>query len=610
MYNYCDPTEFTPKGWLYDQLKIQAEGLSGNLHKVWPDVRDSAWIGGTKDGWERVPYWLDGFIPLAWLLQDKELQSVAEKYINGILDRQEEDGWICPCAYEERGNYDTWACFLIGKVLSLYISFTGSVRAEKALYRCMKCLYEWLEDSRIVINDWGKFRTFECLIPLIDLYEKNPEEWILDMAHILYKQGANYGDYTKEWVRPLNRWTKFTHIVNLCMMFKSDALYNKLTGENIPDRAEELWAILDRYNGTAVGTFTGDECLAGIANNHGTELCSVVELMYTCEVMFALTGKTIWLDRLEKAAFNALPATISDDMWTHQYDQMVNQVACMRFPGKTFFRTNGREAHMFGLEPEFGCCTANFSQGWPKLAMSIYAKSEKGLIATMMLPGSLDTTVKDASVKITCDTCYPFRMTGKYIISVSKPVTFELKLRVPSFSCKVTVNGQSAAITDGYIVIDQTWEAETALEIAYFDTPHFVNRPHDLAVVEYGPLVFSLPIKTEYKMREYEKDGVERKFPYCDYELIPKSEWRYAFADTNLSVTLKEGDTVPFSSASPRLAIKAKLCKIDWDWAEGYSTVANDVPASRTALSEPEECELVPYGGAKLRMTEMPFVKN
>ena len=56
--------EIAPAGWLKRQLEIQARGLSGNLDKIWPDVRDSRWIGGDRDGWERVPYWLDGFIPL------------------------------------------------------------------------------------------------------------------------------------------------------------------------------------------------------------------------------------------------------------------------------------------------------------------------------------------------------------------------------------------------------------------------------------------------------------------------------------------------------------------------------------------------------------------
>ena len=63
--------ELKPAGWLKKQLEIQAAGLSGHLDQVWPDIRDSRWIGGDKDGWERVPYWLDGFVPLAWLLEDE-----------------------------------------------------------------------------------------------------------------------------------------------------------------------------------------------------------------------------------------------------------------------------------------------------------------------------------------------------------------------------------------------------------------------------------------------------------------------------------------------------------------------------------------------------------
>lgn len=91
------PNELKPAGWLKRQLEIQAKGLSGNLHKVWPDIRDSAWIGGDREGWERVPYWLDGLIPLAYLLEDQELIQTAKTYLDAILSRQQEDGWICPC---------------------------------------------------------------------------------------------------------------------------------------------------------------------------------------------------------------------------------------------------------------------------------------------------------------------------------------------------------------------------------------------------------------------------------------------------------------------------------------------------------------------------------
>ena len=84
---------FRPAGWVKKQLEIQAAGLAGNLDKVWRDVRDSAWIGGTADGWERVPYWLDGFIDLAWLLDDADMQARAKRYVDGILAQQKPDGW-------------------------------------------------------------------------------------------------------------------------------------------------------------------------------------------------------------------------------------------------------------------------------------------------------------------------------------------------------------------------------------------------------------------------------------------------------------------------------------------------------------------------------------
>ena len=59
-----------PAGWLQRQLRIQADGLTGHLDEFWPDVAQSQWFGGKAEGWERAPYWLDGAIPLAWLLDD------------------------------------------------------------------------------------------------------------------------------------------------------------------------------------------------------------------------------------------------------------------------------------------------------------------------------------------------------------------------------------------------------------------------------------------------------------------------------------------------------------------------------------------------------------
>src|ERR1700760_3395934 len=62
-----------PKGWLRQQLQIQANGLSGHLDEFWPDLENSGWLGKGGDSWERGPYYMDGLVPLAYLLDDPEL---------------------------------------------------------------------------------------------------------------------------------------------------------------------------------------------------------------------------------------------------------------------------------------------------------------------------------------------------------------------------------------------------------------------------------------------------------------------------------------------------------------------------------------------------------
>ena len=160
--------EIRPEGWLRRQLQLEADGLVGNLDKIWPDVRDSRWIGGDREGWERVPYWLDGFIPLAYLLGDEDKIARAKTYIDAILAQQKPDGWICPCPDEERGRYDMWALLLIGKVLVVYHDCSGDDRIEGALLRAFRQFYDHLKGNTLF--GWGLYRWFEGLIPICLLY--------------------------------------------------------------------------------------------------------------------------------------------------------------------------------------------------------------------------------------------------------------------------------------------------------------------------------------------------------------------------------------------------------------------------------------------------------
>jgi hypothetical protein len=52
---------------------------------IWADIASSQWIGGTAEGWERGPYWLDGMTALAYTLDEQWLKDKVVYWMNGIF---------------------------------------------------------------------------------------------------------------------------------------------------------------------------------------------------------------------------------------------------------------------------------------------------------------------------------------------------------------------------------------------------------------------------------------------------------------------------------------------------------------------------------------------
>ncbi len=602
-WHYFSTNEICPQGWLKRQLEIQAEGLSGNLDKVWPDVRDSAWIGGPREGWERVPYWLDGFIPLAYLLKNEDMIARAKKYVDAIINNQREDGWICPCKEEDIPTYDTWAVQLISKTLTVYYECSKDERVPDVIYKLLKNYYDLLSSGKIKLFRWGASRWFECFIAMNFLWERTGAPWLKNLARILKEQGMDPAQMPKYWKTPLADGSKFeTHIVSIAMLLKYEAVSHSLLGDEYQNWAEYLYRVLRQYNGTAVGAFTGDEHLAGLSPVNGTELCSIVELMFSFEQLFAYTGDRKWLERLETVTFNALPATFSDDMWVHQYNQQSNQINCIKFsyPHHSVFTTNWAQSHLFGLEPHYGCCTANLSQGFPKFTLSAFAYSGNTVFNTVPVPAKLECEKCDVEII----TEYPFK--NQFLYNIEAKENFDFEIRIPSFARNLKVDGQGAEVTTVALHLEKGECKE--IRVAYDVETEFVDRPHNLKSVRRGSLIFSLPIAYDKKMYEYEANGVERKFPYCDYEYIGKSDWNYGYCDVRLECEERDIDEYPFSSEKPAVVVKAKMKKIPWGKERFFEHICARIPSSCEPIGEEEEKELYPYGNAKLRMTEMPLV--
>lgn len=603
-YDFFTTNEIKPTGWLKEQLLLQAKGLNGNLDKIWPDVKDSGWIGGERDGWERVPYWLDGFIPLAYLLENEDMIARAKKYIDAIIEAQDSDGWICPCTKSQRENYDTWAVLLILKVLTVYADCSGDDRIQNVVELCLKNFDKHLD--YFTLRNWGAARWFEGLIAILWLYERTNEEWLLNLARKLKALGFDWKEiFESGYVDSCTEgWDFYSHVVNIAMMLKSEALMSLISDGDPESFAKEALEYLMTKHGMATGHFTGDETLSGCLPIKGSELCGVVEAMYSYEWLFAITGNTEWLDWLEKLAFNALPATISPDMWSHQYVQMTNQVAA--FPmSKPPFRTNNYVAHTFGLEPNFGCCTANFGQGWPKFALTSFMKTENGIASCAITPASIKTEINNVDVYCESETQYPFRDTVTYKITTSAPVTFTMSIRIPSFADSAELNGENVE-TGGFVNITKEWNGTETINVKLHFSPSIIQRPDDMVCVWRGPLLYSIAIDEKWERVEYICGGVERKFPYCDYYIYPTSKWNYALADDTFEV--KENDVVSgFGGDEPPVEMTAKMFEVEWEFANGY---CSPKPKSLKPISTIQNVRLIPYGCTNLRMTEIPYIKT
>jgi hypothetical protein len=604
-----------PTGWLKNQLRIQADGLSGHLDEFWPDISDSAWFGGKSDAWERAPYWLDGVVPLAFLLEDDALISKVTRYMDHIIANQDETGWISPA--DSPSDYDLWAIFLVLKPLIQFHEATGDDRIPDVVEKTLR----WVDghiDRRPLFN-WGKFRWFESLLSIYWLYERTNQEWLLDLAVKLHAQGFDWSSFFQRFplkeITAKGRWTFMGHVVNNGMAVKAPALWWRLTGdESDRQMVYEMMAKQDLYHGQATGIFSGDECFAGKNPSQGTELCAVVEYQYSLEILLSVIGDPAFGDRLEKVTFNALPATFSPDMWSHQYDQQVNQVECSILEDR-LWTTNGPESNIFGLEPNYGCCTSNLSQGWPKFATHLWmVTQDEGLAAVAYAPSSVTTLIKGIPVTVESVTDYPFRQDIRLRVSVDQPVRFPLHLRVPGWADEASIKvGESAhsASAGSFFVLEKEWAGTTELDIVFPMKPRASRRYNNALSLERGPLLYGLKIGEEWKRVNADKSY--RELPHGDWEVYPTTPWNYALDlnEENLDMLNFEEHPVgdfPFSPDSAPVSVKVRGMRIDsWQLENGSAGEMPQSPVSVTGKSE--ELILIPYGCTNLRISEFPTIK-
>ena len=613
-----------PEGWLGNQLTIQANGLTGHLEEIWDPVGpDSGWLGGTGENWERGPYYCDGLIPLAYLLNAEDLIKRAEKWINWTLNSQTREGNFGP-----PNNLDWWPRMVMLKALIQHYEATSDSRVIEFMWKYFD--YQLKNIEKRPLEGWAMARGAENIYSIFWLYNKTGESFLLDLADIVFKQTLDWVDIFTNfpYTRPISFYYDFQkfrevfnkvqdiinyhshHVVNVAMGIKLPALRYLYTGEQRYKKAVKL-AIenLTRYHGVANGIFTGDEHLSGKDPSQGTELCAIVEYMFSLQNIIKTFNNNIeYADILEKVAYNALPAAFTEDMCAHQYDQQVNQVLVS--VAKRNWYNNTDDSNIFGLEPHFGCCTANMHQAWTKFVKNLwFATEDNGLSAIVYAPSSVNIKINNIDVKVREETEYPFGEQIKFTISCKETVAFPLRLRIPNWcqNGEIKVNGKrlSNIAAGSYYKITKEWQDGDIVELRLPMKIRTNSWFNNSVSVERGPIVFALKIKEEWK----KLSGQE---PFADWEVYPKSPWHYALVidkespEDYFSVEVSDVSDVPFSSANPPVTLRSKAKRVE-NWGLENNS-AGKLPISPVCLdTEPENVTLIPYGATKLRIAQFPY---
>lgn len=604
-----------PLGWLQRQCRIQADGLTGHLESAWPDLGpDNMWLGGASEGWERGPYYLDGLVPLAHVLDDAELKARASKWIESILTMQDPSGWIGPAQAPGRQPYDQWPVFIVLKVLTQHQEATGDERVAPFISGFCRYLHETLDERPL--RDWGKHRWADAVLTVHWLFNRTGEEWLLDAAAKLALQGydwrLHFADFAHTGKTPREGCMLHTHVVNNAMAVKTGGVWWRQSGDP-GDRASvyRTMEMLDRYHGQATGVFTGDEHYAGLDPTQGTELCAVVEYMFSLEELIAITGDTALSDRLESIAYNALPGTFTADMWAHQYDQQANQVLCTVAP--RHWTNNGDDSNIFGLEPNYGCCTANYHQGWPKFVKSLWmATPDGGLAAAAYGPCEVRIVMGGTPVRIVEETEYPFRGEVRFRICTDEPMRYPLRLRIPAWATGATLDVQSYESPEAvrpaagqWHRVERTWRTGDTVVLRMPMEVRTERRYRNALAVHRGPLVFSLKIGEERRLLRGAPDPKPgERSP--DWEIVPKTPWNYALrAERGFKVEEAPVQGAPFDPDRPPVTVFATARRVpEWGLTDNS---AGPTPISPVNTTEPEETvALIPYGSANLRITEFP----
>lgn len=634
------PGAVEPAGWLRDWCLAARDGYTGHMDEV-DDEFKRAWapdhkMTGERLNWPRGAwpyegggYWFDGLARLGFALHDEALIRQARKRLYAVADNMNTNSllflwWLDrnnpgdrKAVSADSGGWPLWACGLLGRAMAGYYAGSSDRHILEALEKAYgsdpDCL-RWITTS--MSNEW----------PAYEAYSWSGNKGIADALDAVFKREGtslvpSLARYRKAPDLKPGTTVDNEHVVGFIESTTPWAVGYLWTGDVSYLEAAVGWHdLLERIAMQPHGVPVSDEWYLPTGAFRGSETCDVAGYVWSQVCLLSVTGEGRMADRLERAFFNAGPATVSRDFKTHVYFQSPNRFAHLSpdFPHGP--RAGGGS---YQLKHSPLCCTAALNRIVPWYVTHMWmATYDNGLAAMCYGPCKVTALVSDrVPVVITCKTDYPFNETVEMSVQPEREAAFPLDLHIPGWCAAPTlsINGSPATVERNpkrFARVSRSWKPGDTLRLhlpmtarvtigrdaapgAPYNDGHTATKvtipePDSIrgvpyASVSYGPLLFALPIAETTNINTPD----------------PAARWRFAL-DVQVPGLTVERTAMPekwnWPLAAP-LKLKANAIEIAWN-PDPKAPRLPSLPAAKSKPAEP--ITLVPYGCTKFRISMFP----
>lgn len=439
--------------------------------------------------------WLEAVAySLTWY-PDPELERTADETIELIGAAQMPDGYLDTYyILTDPGKrftnlMDHHELYCMGHMVEAAIAYfnaTGKDRFLKIAVRYVNCCYSCIGAGEGKLPGYPGHEVAE--MALVSLYKVTGDARHLELAKYFIDQRGQEPLYFREerkknnndffWKdsyfqeqyyqagKPVRKQSRAEgHAVRAVYLYSGMAEVAAATDDpELFEACERLWKNITEkqmYITGAIGaseygeSFTFDYDLPN--DTVYAETCASIGLIFFARRMFEITGKSSYIDVMERCLYNSVISGMSLDGTKFFYVNPLEVVpeASEKDHGKAHVKAERQK--WFGC----ACCPPNIARLLSSLGGYAYEVNDKNIFINLFIGGTAETELDGVKTRFSVKTNYPW--CGKVYIRIQpeRPAEFQLHIRLPEWCGKweLLVNHQKEipSLKNGYLCLKRNW---------------------------------------------------------------------------------------------------------------------------------------------------------